>query len=231
MLMDVNEIREHLPHRYPFLLVDRVVSLELGKSIVAYKNVTVNEEFFNGHFPHKPVMPGVLMIEALAQTARPPAFAVLDLRLSDGNGLELKVKVSVHYHPFRESLGFLHQQIGPDYEQKLVVPSVEYCVRNAIGASTVNDIYSNRGDMLGRIQSAVDAKKIDGKAPVTVESLVAAGVLSKPLAGVRLIGKGELKTKLAFEVWHASKSAVAAVEKAGGSVKILRPAPAPAEAK
>ena len=84
---------------------------------------------------------------------------------------------------------------------------------------------------VGRIQSAVDAKKIDGKAPVTVESLVAAGVLSKPLAGVRLIGKGELKTKLAFEVWHASKSAVAAVEKAGGSVKILRPAPAPAEAK
>jgi len=84
---------------------------------------------------------------------------------------------------------------------------------------------------VGRIQSAVDAKKIDGKSPVTVESLVAAGVLSRPLGGVRLIGKGELKTKLAFEVWHASKSAVAAVEKAGGSVKILRPAPAPAEAK
>jgi large subunit ribosomal protein L15 len=84
---------------------------------------------------------------------------------------------------------------------------------------------------LGKIQAAVDAKQIDVKAPVTVESLVAAGVLSKPRGGVRLIGKGELKAKLAFEVWHASKGAVAAVEKAGGSVKILRPAEAPAEAK
>ena len=69
MLMDVNEIREHLPHRYPFLLVDRVVALECGKSITAYKNVTVNEPFFDGHFPDKPIMPGVLIVEALAQTA------------------------------------------------------------------------------------------------------------------------------------------------------------------
>jgi len=84
---------------------------------------------------------------------------------------------------------------------------------------------------LGKVQAAVDAKQIDAKAPVTVESLVAAGVLSKPMGGVRLIGKGEIKTKLAFEVWHASKGAIAAVEKAGGSVKILRPAAAPAAAK
>ena len=84
---------------------------------------------------------------------------------------------------------------------------------------------------LGKVQAAVDAKQVDVKTPVTVESLVASGVLSKPLAGVRLIGKGEIKAKLAFEVWHASKGAIAAVEKAGGSVKILRPAEAPAEAK
>jgi large subunit ribosomal protein L15 len=84
---------------------------------------------------------------------------------------------------------------------------------------------------LGKVQAAVDAKQLDVKTPVTVASLVAAGVLSKPLAGVRLIGKGEIKAKLAFEVWHASKGAIAAVEKAGGSVKILRPAEAPAEAK
>ena len=69
MLMDVNEIREHLPHRYPFLLVDRVVALECGKSITAYKNVTVNEPFFDGHFPDKPIMPGVLIVEAMAQAA------------------------------------------------------------------------------------------------------------------------------------------------------------------
>ncbi|MGB0321729.1 MAG: 3-hydroxyacyl-ACP dehydratase FabZ [Pseudohongiellaceae bacterium] len=69
MLMDVQEIKEYLPQRYPFLLVDRIVSMELGKSIVAYKNVTVNEPFFEGHFPHQPIMPGVLIIEALAQAA------------------------------------------------------------------------------------------------------------------------------------------------------------------
>ena len=72
MVMDVKEIREYLPHRYPFLLVDRVTELNLGDSIVAYKNVTVNEPFFNGHFPDHPVMPGVLVIEAMAQAAGIP---------------------------------------------------------------------------------------------------------------------------------------------------------------
>lgn len=67
-MMDINEIREYLPHRYPFLLVDRVVELDTeGKRIRAYKNVTINEPFFNGHFPQHPIMPGVLIIEALAQ--------------------------------------------------------------------------------------------------------------------------------------------------------------------
>ncbi|HZX33139.1 MAG TPA: 3-hydroxyacyl-ACP dehydratase FabZ [Rhodocyclaceae bacterium] len=67
--MDIHQILQHLPHRYPFLLVDRVVELEVGKSIHAYKNVTINEPFFTGHFPHHPVMPGVLIMEALAQAA------------------------------------------------------------------------------------------------------------------------------------------------------------------
>jgi 3-hydroxyacyl-[acyl-carrier-protein] dehydratase len=67
--MDIHEILKYLPHRYPFLLVDRVLSCELGKDIVALKNVTINEPFFVGHFPHHPVMPGVLIIEALAQAA------------------------------------------------------------------------------------------------------------------------------------------------------------------
>ena len=65
--MDVNRVMELLPHRYPFLLVDRVMECEPGNRIIAYKNVTLNEPFFQGHFPQKPVMPGVLIIEAMAQ--------------------------------------------------------------------------------------------------------------------------------------------------------------------
>lgn len=67
--MEIKEILEHLPHRYPFLLVDRVVECVPGERIHAYKNVTINEPFFVGHFPHHPVMPGVLIMEALAQAA------------------------------------------------------------------------------------------------------------------------------------------------------------------
>jgi len=67
--MEIKEILEYLPHRYPMLLVDRVLEIEPGKRILALKNVSVNEHFFVGHFPHHPVMPGVLIIEALAQAA------------------------------------------------------------------------------------------------------------------------------------------------------------------
>ena len=69
MLMDVEEIKEYLPQRYPFLLVDRILEMHLGKSIVGLKNITANEPFFVGHFPGQPIMPGVLIIEALAQVA------------------------------------------------------------------------------------------------------------------------------------------------------------------
>ncbi|MFZ2738557.1 MAG: 3-hydroxyacyl-ACP dehydratase FabZ [Burkholderiaceae bacterium] len=76
-MMNIHEILKKLPHRYPFLLVDRVLNVEPGKRITALKNVTINEPFFVGHFPHRPVMPGVLMIEALAQTAALLAFETL----------------------------------------------------------------------------------------------------------------------------------------------------------
>lgn len=75
--MDINAILKQLPHRYPFLLVDRVLECKGGESIRALKNVTMNEPYFMGHFPHRPVMPGVIMLEALAQTAGILAFVTV----------------------------------------------------------------------------------------------------------------------------------------------------------
>jgi len=77
--MDIHQILKLLPHRYPFLLVDRVLEIDKGKSIVALKNVTMNEPYFTGHFPHRPVMPGVMMLEALAQAAALLSFHALDM--------------------------------------------------------------------------------------------------------------------------------------------------------
>jgi 3-hydroxyacyl-[acyl-carrier-protein] dehydratase len=73
--LDIHQILKQLPHRYPILLVDRVLDLQVGKTIRAVKNVTINEPFFTGHFPHRPVMPGVLMLEAMAQAAALLSFA------------------------------------------------------------------------------------------------------------------------------------------------------------
>jgi 3-hydroxyacyl-[acyl-carrier-protein] dehydratase len=81
--MDIHKIMELLPHRYPMLLVDRVLELEPGVRISAIKNVTMNEPFFTGHFPHRPVMPGVMMLEALAQAAGLLAFETLGQHLDN----------------------------------------------------------------------------------------------------------------------------------------------------
>jgi 3-hydroxyacyl-[acyl-carrier-protein] dehydratase len=83
--MDIHQILQFLPHRYPLLLVDKVLSCEPGKSIVAIKNVTINEQFFTGHFPHHPVMPGVLIIEALAQAAAILTFKTHDHKADDNS--------------------------------------------------------------------------------------------------------------------------------------------------
>jgi 3-hydroxyacyl-[acyl-carrier-protein] dehydratase len=82
-MMDIHQILKQLPHRYPILLVDRVLEIEKGKSIKALKNVTINEPFFMGHFPHHPVMPGVLMLEAMAQAAALLAFETLGVTPDD----------------------------------------------------------------------------------------------------------------------------------------------------
>ena len=81
--MDIHQILDHLPHRYPFVLVDRVLSLEVGKEIVAVKNVSINEPFFPGHFPYHPVMPGVLIVEAMAQAAAILSFKTMGVKPTD----------------------------------------------------------------------------------------------------------------------------------------------------
>jgi len=81
-MMDINEIKQYLPHRYPFLLVDRIIDIQQGESITGIKNVTFNEPFFQGHFPGQPIMPGVLIVEAMAQVGGVMAF----LSLTEGKG-------------------------------------------------------------------------------------------------------------------------------------------------
>ena len=85
-MLDIREIQEILPHRYPFLLIDKVVEMEPNKRIVAIKNVTINEPFFQGHFPGHPIMPGVLLLEAMAQTA-----GIMALRSSKNADVKNKV--------------------------------------------------------------------------------------------------------------------------------------------
>lgn len=85
MLLDIKEIREYLPHRYPFLLVDRVLELELNHRIKAIKNISINEDIFNGHFPEHPVFPGVMIIEALAQAAGVLGFKTMDKKPAEGS--------------------------------------------------------------------------------------------------------------------------------------------------
>ncbi|MBY0240778.1 MAG: 3-hydroxyacyl-ACP dehydratase FabZ [Burkholderiaceae bacterium] len=148
--MDICEIKAYLPHRYPLLLVDRVLRFEENKSITAIKNVTVNEEFFNGHFPHKPVMPGVLMVEALAQTAALLSFKTMGIKPDEnsvvyfvgidntrfkrpvGPGDQLKMDVEI----LRVSRGIWKYKATASVDGQVAVETELMCtIRNAADAS------------------------------------------------------------------------------------------------
>ena len=153
--MDICEIKSYLPHRYPLLLVDRVISYEEGKSITAIKNVTVNEEFFNGHFPHKPVMPGVLMIEAMAQTAALLSFKTMNLKPDEN---------SVVYFVGIDNARF-KRPVGPGDQLKMDVE----ILRNARGiwkykaVGSVDGQVAVEAELMCTIRSAADASQPAGK--------------------------------------------------------------------
>ena len=97
MELDISKVMELLPHRYPFLLVDRVVEIEQGKSLSAIKNVSINEPFFQGHFPNQPIMPGVLILEAMAQATGLLAFS----DMGDAHRTKLYMLVGIDKARFR----------------------------------------------------------------------------------------------------------------------------------
>lgn len=134
--MDVKEIREYLPHRYPFLLVDRVLELVPGESIVALKNVSVNEPFFTGHFPDHPVMPGVLIVEAMAQAAGILGFKTMDKKPQDG---------SIYYFVGADGLRFKRPVVpGDQLKLEASVMSVKRGIwKFAVKASVDGDIVSS----------------------------------------------------------------------------------------
>ena len=103
--MNINEILDHLPHRYPFVLVDKVLSYEVGKNIEAIKNVTINEPFFPGHFPHYPVMPGILIVEAMAQASGILGFKTMNKKPEDG---------SIYYFVGADNLRFKRPAVPGD---------------------------------------------------------------------------------------------------------------------
>lgn len=109
-LMTVEEIKKIIPHRYPFLLLDRVEEMEIGKKIIAKKNVSVNEPFFQGHFPHEPVMPGVLILEAMAQAG---AVALLSLE-------EFQGKLLISVELIKQNLEKSNARRYPDVGSRII---------------------------------------------------------------------------------------------------------------
>jgi 3-hydroxyacyl-[acyl-carrier-protein] dehydratase len=138
--MDIHEILNHLPHRYPFMLVDRVLSLEVGKEIVAVKNVSMNEPFFPGHFPYHPVMPGVLIVEAMAQAAAILSFKTMETKPSDD---------SVYYFAGIDSARF-KKPVSPG-DQLILKVRIDRVLRGIwkyVGQALVDDVVVAEAEMM-----------------------------------------------------------------------------------
>jgi len=138
--VNIQEILEYLPHRYPFLLIDRVIECELGKRIRALKNVSVNEPYFNGHFPYYKVMPGVLVVEAMAQAAAILSFRTMGIKPDDK---------SVYYFAGIDRARFKKPVIPGD--QLLLEVSIERTVRSVVkyaGKAYVGEVLVAEAELL-----------------------------------------------------------------------------------
>ena len=154
-VLDIRAILDHLPHRYPFLLVDRVLELEKGKRIVAIKNVTINEPFFIGHFPHLPVMPGVLQIEALAQAAGILSFQTMG-RVSDDR--------SVYYFVGIDSARFKRPVVpGDQLRLEVEIARVARSIWKYSGRATVDGQTAAEAELMCTLRD-IDPAPADGGA-------------------------------------------------------------------
>jgi 3-hydroxyacyl-[acyl-carrier-protein] dehydratase len=138
--LNIQEILEYLPHRYPFLLIDRVIECELGKRIRALKNVSVNEPYFNGHFPYYKVMPGVLIVEAMAQAAAILSFRTMGIKPDDK---------SVYYFAGIDRARFKKPVMPGD--QLVLEVSIERTVRSVVkyaGKAYVGDALVAEAELL-----------------------------------------------------------------------------------
>ena len=141
-IMEIEEIQKLLPHRYPFLLVDRVIDIKEGESIRAIKNVTINEPFFQGHFPHQPIMPGVLQVEAMAQVAGIYALKINNIENS-----------SVYFLSI-DNAKFRHPVVPGD--QLIIHITILSCKSNRIrfeGKITVNDKVVSEATMFAMVKA------------------------------------------------------------------------------
>ena len=153
--LDIHQIKQYLPHRYPMLLVDRVLDWEAGKRITAIKNVTINEEFFNGHFPHKPVMPGVLMIEALAQTAALLSFLTMDVKLDDSSVVYF---VGIDNARFKRPV-----EPGDQLKMDVEILRISRGIWKYKAVGSVDGKVALEGELMCTIRSANDASQAAGQ--------------------------------------------------------------------